>query len=116
MVSAQDIFNSPTNIPLYHYNVDTNEQGIYVLIGTDHGQGTAQFMLRLNLGTSKQRRDAKRADFQTRTLSYATIKCKKDPYVILQLTSELTNRGIDIMEKKQLVAIMDDSTNIVGTI
>ena len=115
MVSAQQMFNSPPTEPLYQYNIDTDKQGIYVLIGTDHGQGTAQFLVRLNLGTSQQRRDTDRADYNTRTLSYATIKCKKDPYAILQLTSELTKRGINVVQNNQLIAIMDESTNIVRT-
>ena len=77
MISSKQLLDLPSNHPLYQYKIENNDHGIYVLIGTDHGQGTAQFMLRLNLGTSQERRDADRVDHFTRTLSYATIKCKK---------------------------------------
>ena len=101
--------------PLYQYEVDAGNQGIYVLIGTNHGQGTAQFTVRPNLGTSQQSREVDCADFMARSLLYATIKCKKDPYSILQLTSEIIKQGIKTTKAKQLVAIMDEEICILRT-
>ena len=41
---------------------------------------------------------------------------QKDPYGVLELTSELTNRGLDTLEKKQLIALTDENMNTVRTI
>ena len=42
--------HSIANQPLFHTNTPTNNNGTYVLIRTDHGQGTAQFLFRILLG------------------------------------------------------------------
>ena len=101
--------------PLFSYRTKSSEKGIYVLMGTDHGQGTAQFLIRLNLGSSEERRLKERPDYKTRTLPFSTIKCKKDSTEILEMTAKVANDGIETLRTKQLVAIIDEAKTIVRT-
>lgn len=111
VLSTNNMFETRPEEPLYQYKIGPdNLQGIYVMMGTDHGQGAAQFMLNMNLGSSDNRKAAGRCDFETRSIPFATIKCKKDPYEILNLTSELTNEGINNMSTMQLVALTNAQT------
>ena len=62
-----DIFD-PTIaiIPLFQSKTPSQTDGTYVMIGTDHGQGTAQFLLRiLLLGDSSDRRKYNQPDYNT---------------------------------------------------
>ena len=88
---------SDPNNPLFGYHTSSHDCGVFVLIGTDHGQGIAQFLARLLLGDSETRRLAGRVDHQMRTISYATIKSRKDSYGILKMTSKETNDSIHML-------------------
>eukprot|EP00957_Ditylum_brightwellii_P202420 15330076-Ditylum_brightwellii.AAC.2 len=80
---------------LYGYQTKSSTNGIYVLLGTDYGQGMSQFMLHLNLGSSAKRRESGCIDFKSRSLPFATIECKKENSTILRLTVEEDNEGVD---------------------
>ena len=112
MYSIDFIFGSNNKKPLFENKTPHDNKGTYVLIGTDHGQGTAQFMLRILLGSSKLRRDHDRPDFNTRTISFANIKCKKDPYSILKLTKDEVNECILELSSKKMVAFTDATNQI----
>ena len=64
------------------------------MAGTDHGQGTAQSVLQINLGTSDIRRLANQQEFQTRTIPFGQIKWKKYPSEVLKIVSETVNNLI----------------------
>ena len=110
---SQNIFD-PTlsTIPLFKTKTPTHADGTYVIIGTDHGQGTAQFLMRLLLGDSAMRRLHNRPDFNTRNINYATIKCKKDPYKILKLTKDETNTFLNYLRNHKLIALTDNSNQV----
>ena len=93
--------------PLFGYRTHRHNLGVYIFLGTDHGQGVAQFLTRLMFGDSVDRRKSGRADHGTRTISFATIKCRKDSYGILKMTSKETNESISILKRSQLVACID---------
>ena len=106
---SSNIFrDSVANIPLFSTNTPSHNSGTYVLFGTDHGQGTSQFMMRILLGSSSYRRTQNRPDFNTRDISYATIKCRTDPYEILNLTVQETNKCIHYLTNHKLIALSDD--------
>jgi hypothetical protein len=107
-------FHSP-NEPLFGYKTITSESGVYAMIGTDHGQGNSQFLMRLNLGTSEERREKEKADFKSRTISFATIKCKKDTSEILRLCMQEVKDAICVFETKKLVACYDNNTKVART-
>ena len=63
MIKDQEICLSESlDRPLFGYRLNQSHNGVYVLIGTDHGQGTSQFLLQLNLGSSEERRKRKPID------------------------------------------------------
>ena len=66
-----------------------------MMTGTDHGQGTAQSVLQINLGTSDIRRLADQQEFQTRTIPFGQIKCKKGTYEVLKIVREPVNDLIE---------------------
>ena len=94
-------------LPLFNTKTPTDNLGTYVLVGTDHGKGTTQFQLRILFGPSSCRRSHHRPDYNTRTITYATIKCKKDPYEILSMTKEETNSFIKHLRTHKLIALTD---------
>ena len=96
--------------PLFGNKTPSQDDGTYVLIGTDHGQGTSQFMMRILLGPSNNRRINNRPDFNTRDINYATIKCSKDPYEILKLTMQETNKFIHHLKNHKLIALAGESS------
>ena len=58
MIKYQEICLSESlDRPLFGYRLNQSHNGVYVLIGTDHGQGTSQFLLQLNLGSSEEREE-----------------------------------------------------------
>ena len=103
---------SESKIPLFKYNTPSCDNGVYICFGTDHGQGNAQFLVRYLLGDSYSRRLQEKADHNTRTISYATIKCRKDPYGILKMTSQETNKGISTLRNNQLIACIDEQFTV----
>ena len=108
--SLNDIFSSDDpNRALIVPSSSKNNSGTYVLMGTDHRQGTAQFLIHILLGSSSERN---RPDFNTRNIPFATIKCRKDPHAILKLTSNETNRCIKVLSQCTLIALSDDSHTI----
>ena len=108
---SKNIFDpSLSNSPLFSTITPSQQDGTYVLIGTDHGQGTAQFMIRILLGNSSCRRTKKRPDYNTRDINYATIRCRKDPYEILKLTMEETNKCIQHLNNHKMIALSDDTS------
>ena len=98
-----------SNIPLFSTNTPMQIDGTYLMIGTDHGQGTAQFLMRTLLGPSSSRRVKNRPDYNTRDINYATIKCRKDPYEILKLTMSETNKCIRHLNTHKLIALSGQS-------
>ena len=88
--------------------------GTYMLIGMDHGQGTAQFLLCLLLGNSSICQKYNRPDFNTQNINYVTIKCKIDIYEIINLTKEETNRCISFLARSKLVALTETSNTMRG--
>ena len=64
------------------------------------------------LGSSKERRLKDRPDFNTRTVNIATIKCRKDPYEILKLTSEEMMSCVSTLNKSRLIAIYDEKNSV----
>ena len=106
----KEIFDDTTSpyVPLYKTKTPATQDGTYVLIGTDHGKGAAQFLIRFLLGGSDVRRRHNRPDYNTRTISYATIKCRKDPYEILKLSAEETNKCIATLSTHNLVSLCDE--------
>ena len=101
----------PLNKPLFHYPTKLHHDGgIYAMLGTDHGKGASQFLLRLNLLPSHLRRKADQVDYRTRTLSFASIICKKDDYPVLQLSKSITECAINLLQTKMLVAVVDEET------
>ena len=101
-----------STIPLFSTHTPSKNDGTYVMIGTDHGQGTSQFMIRILLGSSRLRHIHNRPDFNSRDINYATIKCRKDPYEILKLTSDETQGCIKHLNTHKLIALSDDSSLI----
>ena len=49
--------------PLYGYSIKKIHTGVYVMFGTDHGQGTSQFLFRTLLLDSEQCRLMDQADY-----------------------------------------------------
>ena len=101
-----------SSIPLFETKTPSDNSGTYALIGTDHGKGTAQFQYRILLGASSFRRSHNRPDYNTRTITYATIKCKKDPYEILKITKDETNSFIQHLRKHKVIALTDGSGKV----
>ena len=90
----------------------TAVDGIYVIMGTDHGQGTAQFLICILLGCSDIRRQYNRLDYNICSIKYATIKCKKDPYEKLKLTKEESNMFINQLSNHKFLALTNDNGHI----
>ena len=115
--TSSNIFEpSVSNIPLFSLKTPLHDDGTYVMIGIDHGQGTAQFMMRILLSDSSDRCQCNRPDYNTRDINYATIKCKKDPYEILKLTMDETNRCIRHLSTHKLVTFSNTSSTVVRTL
>ena len=98
--------------PLYGYRTPRYEKAVYVLIGTDHGQGACQSMARLLLGDSKSRKKKNCVAHETITVTFSTVKCKTDNKDIISLTCDIVNEAIDVFSKSQLVAVKDNSDKI----
>ena len=82
---SKDIFDSDApNKALIQPSSSNNDSGTYVLIGTDHGQGTSQFLICILLGSNSDHKLRNRPDYNTCNIPFATIKCRKDPYEILK--------------------------------
>ena len=103
------------DLPLFSYLTKSFPNGIYIMFGTDHGQGYSQFLLRMNLFHSQTCRDKQRADYGTRTLSFATIQCKKDPYEVLKLTMPATQYRIHLLNSNMLIAVVNEDRTKVQT-
>ena len=63
---------------------------------TDHGKGTAQFLLFIKIGTSDIRRLSDQQEFQERTIPFGQIKYKKDLFEVLKMVSETINDSIEL--------------------
>ena len=93
---------------LFSYQTPKHKKGVYVLLGTDHGQGACQSMIRILYGHPKKRKKSKSPSQGTLSFSFSTIKCKTDSKEILSLTKDGVGRAIDILAKSQLVAVKDE--------
>ena len=113
MCNTSGVLN--THSPIFGYTTKSSDKGIYVLVGTDHGKGHSQCAMRFNLKCSTERRQRSKAEYGTRFLPYCVIKCKKDVTEILRLTAGVTNRGIELLQKHQLLAITGGNDSKVWT-
>ncbi len=116
MIKDKEIsLNESLDHPLFGYRLNESQNAVYVLIGTDHGQGTSQFLLQLNLGSSEERRQRLCPGLNTRTFPFATIKCQKDTDKILRMAKPEVEDGIKLLRTKQLVAVFDNESGVVKT-
>ena len=97
---------------MYGYCTPRHEKAVYVLMGTDHGQGACQSMARILLGTSKSRRKKNSVSHETVTVTFSTVKCRNDNKDIISLTGDIANDAIDVFSRSQLVAVKDFSGKI----
>ena len=94
-------------LPKYGYATRENNDGIRVLLGSDHGAGASTCLCRLLLEPSSERRKEESADYGTVTYVFAHMQCKKDNAELLNLVAPTANDGIELMRKSKLVAVKD---------
>ena len=93
---------------LFSYRTASHKRAVYVLLGTDHGQGACTSMIRVLYGCPKKRKKSRSNSDGTLSFSFSTIKCKTDSSEILSLTKDGVGRAIDTLAKSQLVAVKDE--------
>ena len=89
-----------------------DKQGVFVIIGADHGGGKSRYLVRTNLLDSNSRRLNKKADHGTRTLQFCEIACKKDVYPIQQKIAPIINNAKEEIENSMLVVIKNESNDV----
>ena len=67
---------------------------------SDHGKGTEFLILCINIGTYDIRRLFDQPSFHTGKIPFGHIKCKKDPYEVLNIVSEPVNYLIGLCRSK----------------
>ena len=83
----------------------TTKQGVYAIIGSDHGGGKSRYLLRINYLHSSHRRKVKKVDAGTRTVQFAEVSCKKDVHQIQSVIAPVVNKAIKDLESSMLIAI-----------
>ena len=89
----------------YYSKVFGENKGVIIIIGSDHGGGKSRFLIRTNYLDSKSRREVNKADYGTRTLQFAEVKCKKDVHEVHSKISPDINIAIKKLESSKLVAV-----------
>ena len=94
--------------PLFSYVTQVGD-GIVMILGTDHGQEHAQFVLQLNLESSKYRRNHNSTTAGTTFANFGKIKSTTDSYDIIKLTSDNVNEGCKLLQDHMLLAVKCDN-------
>ena len=86
--------------------------GIMTLIGTDHGQGMSQFLLRVLIASSKERRTSLHPEFGNMSIPIATAYCKREKDAI-DLTKSEISTGIELLKNNMLVGVVSDKNKLI---
>ena len=87
-----------------------NEDGVFVIIGADHGGGKSCYLVRVNVLGSKARRDnGNKVDYGTRTLEFAQVDCRKDVVEVQKKIAPTINFAKRKLEGSKLIAVSNDA-------
>ena len=97
-----------SELPKYGYETcdfkDTQSDGIYALLTSDHGKGASLGVVRFLLESSDERRERNSPDYGTISFPFYRMVCKKDPGEVVEHLAPYVNNGIDVLSKSRLVA------------
>lgn len=102
--------------PCYGYKLTHffgEEDGVFVIIEADHGGGKSCYLVRINVLSSKARRDnANKVDYGTRTLEFAQVDCRKDVVEVQKKIAPAINFGKRKIESSKLIAVSNDEGKV----
>jgi hypothetical protein len=75
-----------SNIPSLNCCAPSNEKGIIILLGGDHGDRYFQFHAKIHLTSSMERKKCRDLSYECPIVQIACCECTKDKYVLLKET------------------------------